>query len=137
MSLFETAKVFFEACEPGTGWADCAIYCTSDATFAYQADALADTTSLSAYCDWMKGLLTRVPDGRYVLSAFAMDEARGTAVAAAVFRGTHTGEGGPVAPTGKEIASDYAYVMMFDGTNLGHVTKIWNDLQAMKALGWA
>lgn len=49
---------------PGRGWADCATYCTPDATFVCQADALADTTSLSAYCDWMKGLLTPVPDGR-------------------------------------------------------------------------
>lgn len=57
--------------------------------------------------------------------------------AAAVFHGTHTGEGGPVAPTGKEIASDYACVMTFEGTKISHVTKIWNDLRARKTLGWA
>ena len=32
----------------------------------------------------------------------------------AVFSGTHTGEGGPVAPTGKSTSSDYVYVMDFE-----------------------
>ncbi len=137
MSRFETAKAFFEACETGKGWDGCKAFCQEDATFSCQADALADTNTLSDYAEWMKGLLTPVPDGRYVLKAFAFDEIHGTAVAAAEFHGTQTGEGGPIAPTGKSVVSDYAYVMHFDGDKISHMTKIWNDVHALRGLGWA
>ncbi|WP_299613265.1 ester cyclase [uncultured Tateyamaria sp.] len=137
MTNLETAKAFFEACETGKGWDACASFCHDGATFSCQADALADTTTLAAYADWMKGLLTPVPDGRYKLTAFAMDEERRTAVAAAEFHGTQTGAGGSVAPTGKSVVSDYAYVMQLDGDKIRHMTKIWNDVHALRQLGWA
>ena len=137
MSLYQTAHAFFEACETGQGWNACEAFCHADASFACQADALAETTTLAAYADWMKGLLTPVPDGRYVMKAFAVDEARNAVVAAAEFHGTQTGEGGPVAPTGKTVVSDYAYVMEFDGEKIRHMTKIWNDVHALRGLGWA
>jgi predicted ester cyclase len=137
MSRIETANTFFDACETGKGWEVCQAFCHADATFSCQADVLADTSTLAAYTEWMKGLLTPVPDGRYVLKAFAMDEARGTVVAAAEFHGTQTGEGGPVPPTGKSVVSDYAYVIEFNGDRIRHMTKIWNDVQALRGLGWA
>lgn len=137
MSHYQTAHAFFEACETGQGWNACEAFCHADASFACQADALAETTTLAAYADWMKGLLTPVPDGRYVMKAFAVDEARNAVVAAAEFHGTQTGEGGPVAPTGKTVVSDYAYVMEFDGEKIRHMTKIWNDANALRGLGWA
>jgi hypothetical protein len=65
-----------------------------------------------------KGLLTPVPDGRYELRSFAVDEARNNVSAFAVFHGTHTGEGGPVPPTGNSVAVDYVYVMDFDGDRI-------------------
>lgn len=133
----ETAKTFFEACETGQGWDTCKTWCTADASFSCQADALADTKTLASYCDWMHGLLTPVPDGRYVLTAFAWDEARQTAVATAEFHGTQTGEGGPVPPTGSAVVSDYAYVIRFEGNKIAHMTKIWNDVHALRGLGWA
>ena len=58
-------------------------------------------------------------------------------VASAVFHGTQTGAGGPIEPTDKFVASDYAYVMRFDGDRITHMTKIWNDAQALRQLGWA
>ncbi|WP_299779471.1 ester cyclase [uncultured Roseobacter sp.] len=137
MTQYETAKAFFEACETGKGWQGCKTYCHEGATFSCQADALRQTTTLAAYADWMKGLLTPVPDGRYKLTGFALDYARGTVVAAAEFHGTQTGEGGPVAPTGKSVVSDYAYIMQFDGDKISHMTKIWNDVHALRGLGWA
>ena len=137
MSNEQTARAFFEACETGKGWEACRTWCHEGATFSCQADALADTTTLAGYTEWMKGLLGPIPDGRYELSAFAMDPERGTVVAAAVFHGTQTGAGGPVAPTGKAVASDYVYVIAFDGEKISHMTKIWNDVQALRALGWA
>lgn len=137
MTQYETAKAFFEACETGKGWEGCRPFCYKGARFSCQADALAEMTTLAEYAEWMKGLLTPVPDGRYKLTAFAADETRGTVVAAAKFHGTQTGEGGPVAPTGKAVVSDYAYVMQFDGDKISHMTKIWNDVHALRGLGWA
>jgi predicted ester cyclase len=104
--------------------------------FLCQSDVLADTTTLEGYTEWMKGLLTPIPDGRYELKAFATDSERNSVCAFAVFHGTHSGEGGPVAPTGNSLAADYVYVMEFDGDKIRHMTKIWNDAQSLRALGW-
>ena len=137
MNIERTARDFFEACETGGGWEACRNFCHDSAGFACQADALADTKTLEGYAEWMKGLLGPIPDGRYELTAFAADAGRGTVVASAVFHGTQTGPGGPGDPTGKTVASDYAYVMQFDGDRIAHMTKIWNDAQALRQLGWA
>lgn len=137
MTMEATAMEFFDACESGKGWDICRQWCHEDATFACQADALADTTTIEGYTNWMTGLLTPIPDGRYELKGFAADEGRNTVLAFAVFHGTQTGEGGPVPPTGKALAADYVYSMEFDGGKLRHVTKIWNDAQSMRQLGWA
>ncbi|MCU4652729.1 nuclear transport factor 2 family protein [Roseibacterium sp. SDUM158016] len=137
MNMVHTARAFFEACETGGGWDACKAYCHEGASFACQADALAGTTTLAEYAEWMKGLLVPIPDGSYELTAFAADEPRGTVAAAAVFHGTQTGQGGPGDPTGRTVASDYAYVMVFDGDRISHMTKIWNDGQALRQLGWA
>jgi predicted ester cyclase len=85
----------------------------------------------------MKGLLTLMPDGRYEIKSFATDDDTKSVCAFAVFSGTHTGEGGPVPPTGKSTAADYVYVMDFDGDKIKHMTKIWNAPWSMKELGWA
>ncbi len=135
-SIREQAEQFFDACETGKGWEVCQQFCHPDATFSAQAGALADVDTLEGYTEWMKGLLTPVPDGRYELRAFAVDEDRNNVSAFAVFHGTHTGEGGPVPPTGKSIAADYVYVMDFDGDRIRHMTKIWNDAVSLQQLGW-
>ena len=93
--------------------------------------------TLQAYTEWMKGLFTPVPDGKYELRSFAVDEDRNSVMAYAVFRGTHTGNGGPVPATGKRVEADYVYVMNFDGDRIRHMTKIWNDGVSMTQLGWA
>ena len=137
MTHAQTARDFFEACETGKGWDGCRTWCLEGATFSCQADTLAQTSTLAAYADWMKGLLGPIPDGHYELKAFAMDAERGTVVAAAVFHGTQTGAGGPVAPTDKAVSSDYAYVISFKGDKISDMTKVWNDVQALRQLGWA
>ncbi len=136
-SIKETAERFFDACETGGGWESCQQYCHTDASFSAQAGALADVSTLQAYTDWMKGFLTPVPDGRYELRSFAVDEDRINVTAYAVFRGTHTGEGGPVPATGKQVEADYVYVMQFEGEKIRHMTKIWNDGISLQQLGWA
>ena len=133
----ETAKRFFEACETGKGWETCRQYCHPQATFSAQAAALAGVNTLQAYTDWMKNLFTPIPDGRYELRSFAVDEGRNNVSAYAVFRGTQTGAGGPVPPTGKSVEADYVYVMNFEGDRIKHMTKIWNDGHTMKQAGWA
>ena len=130
------ARKFFEACETGKGWDGCKVYCTPVATFSAQAEPLADVKNLQQYTDWMKGLMTFVPDGQYELKSFGTDDERQSVCAYAVFSGTHTGQGGPCPPTGKHVASDYVYVMDFEGEKIRHMTKIWHAGWAMKALGW-
>ncbi|NKB54009.1 MAG: nuclear transport factor 2 family protein [Rhizobiaceae bacterium] len=137
MSDQQTAREFFDACETGQGWDVCKTWCHEGATFSCQADALADTTTLAGYTEWTKGLLGPVPDGHYELKAFASDAERGIVVAAAVFHGTQTGEGGPGDPTGNTVASDYVYMISLEGGKVNHMTKVWNDGHALRQLGWA
>ena len=135
-SITAITKSFFDACEAGQGWAVCKEWCRPDATFSAQAEPLVEIRTLEQYTEWMKDLLTFIPDGRYDLRSFATDEERKNVSAYAVFMGTHTGQGGPCPPTGKALKSDYVYVMYFDGDKIRHMQKIWHAGLAMKALGW-
>lgn len=130
------AESFFAACETGKGWEECKAYCKPDATFSAQAEPLADVKSLQQYTDWMKAMMTLFPDARYEVKSFATDAERKNVAAYGVFSGTHTGEGGPVPPTGKSMQTDYVYVMQFDGDKIAHMTKIWHSGMALKDLGW-
>jgi len=137
MSISETAREFVEACDTGGGWADCARHCHDGATFSCQADALADVGTVEGYTDWMSGLMTPIPAGRYELKSLSTDEGRSVVTAFAVFKGTQTGPGPVDPPTGKFVATDYVYAMEFDGDRIRHMTKIWNDVRALTELGWA
>jgi predicted ester cyclase len=136
-NITEIAHRFFAACEAGKGWDGCRQYCTSTATFKSQAEPLADVHTLQQYAEWMKGLLSFMPDGRYEVKSFATDNERQNVAAYGVFRATHTGQGGPCPPTRKSTTTDYVYVMEFAGDKIRHMTKIWNASWAMRELGWA
>jgi predicted ester cyclase len=136
-SIKDIAEQFFDACETGKGWKGCQSHCKPDATFSAQADALAGVATLEAYTEWMKDLLTPLPDGTASVRSFAVDDARQSVAVYGVFRGSHTGTGGPVPPTGKAAEADYVYVMEFDGEKIRHMTKIWNDGYTLRQLGWA
>lgn len=135
VAMTETAMKFFEACEAGKGWEACRAWCSPDASFSCQADPLVEVRSLQAYADWMRSLIRMMPDGRYDLKSFAVDEARGNVIAYAVFMGTHTGAGGPP-PTGKSTKSDYVDNMHFADGKISHMTKIWNSGWALRELAW-
>lgn len=135
--VVEIARAFYDACETGKGWEVCQQFCTPDASFSAQAEPLDDIHTLEQYTDWMKGLLTILSDAGYELKSFAADEDRGNVMAYGVFHGTHTGEGGPLPPTGKSAQADYVYVMEFEGERIRHMTKIWNSDVTLKQLGWA
>jgi predicted ester cyclase len=136
-TITAVARDFFAACETGKGWAGCRQYCKDDATFSAQAEPLADVRTLQQYTEWMKGMLTPLPDGRYEVKSFATDEERKNVCAYGVFSATHTGPGGPCAPTGKSASTDYVYVMDFEDDKIRHMTKIWHSGLALKQLGWA
>ena len=136
-TITTVAQAFFAACESGKGWDGCRQFCKPEATFSAQAEPLAEVTTLQQYTEWMKGMLTPIPDGRYEIKSFATDDERKSVCAYGVFFGTHTGPGGPVAPTAKRVATDYVYVMEFEGDKIRHMTKIWNSGVALKQIGWA
>jgi predicted ester cyclase len=136
-TILEPAKLFFEACDTGKGWGGCKEYCHVNSTFSSQTGVLAEINTLEGYTDWMKNLLTPIPDGHYELKFFAADEERDCVAAFAVFHGTQTGPGGPGEPTGKSIAAEYVYAMQFEDGLIRHVTKIWNDTISLQQLGWA
>lgn len=133
----KTAEAFLEACDTGKGWEGCRVHCHADATFAAQAGPLAEIGTLEDYANWMAGMMQVLPDGDYEVKSFAVDDQRKNATVFAVFRGTHTGEGGPVPPTGQRLETDYVYVMDFDGDRIRHMTKIWNSGHALEQLGWS
>lgn len=135
-TITEIAAQFFGACEAGKGWETCSVYCRPDATFSAQAEPLESMRALRDYTEWMKWLLTIMPDSRYEIKSFATDSARNNVSAFGVFSGTHTENGGPCAPTGKTVNTDYVYAMDFEGNKIRHMTKIWNAGWAVKELGW-
>lgn len=136
-SINAVAEAFFDACETGKGWEVCSAFCTPDATFSAQAEPLLEVKTLAQYTDWMKAMLPLLSDAGYEVKSFATDGARNNVAAYAVFYGTHTGQGGPVPPTGRRVSTDYVYVMQFEGSKIAHMTKIWNAGLALKELGWA
>ena len=137
IQITKVAEAFFDACETGKGWAVCGAYCAPNATFSAQASPLGDVKTLEQYTEWMKGILTVFPGARYELKSFAADDARNNVAAYAVFHATHTGQGGPVPPTGRSMSTDYVYVMHFQGEKISQMTKVWNAELALKEIGWA
>jgi predicted ester cyclase len=136
-SITSVAEAFFAACETGEGWEGCRAYCTPDASFTAQAEPLIEVRTLEQYTEWMKGILTVLPDGRYDIKSFATDVTRNNVAAYAVFHGTHTGPGDPVPPTGRRTSTDYVYVMQFEGDKIVHMTNIWHAGLAIQELGWS
>ena len=135
-SIIAIANDFFVACKTGKGWNVCQEYCLPNATFSAQSEVLTDVRTLHEYTEWMRGLLTFIPNGSYEVKSFAVDSIRASVCAFGVFSGAHTGEGGPCPPTGKSTKTDYVYVMEFEGDKIRHLTKIWNSGWTMKELGW-
>ena len=72
-SITTVAEAFFADCEAGKGWEACRSHCAPDATFSAQAEPLLDIKTLEAYTDWMKGIMTVLPDGHYEVKSFATD----------------------------------------------------------------
>ena len=131
-AMIAPAEEFFAACEAGKGWVGVRSIARRMRLSGHRRSHWQES---QYYTDWVKGAIGIFPDGRSELMAFAVDEARRKVVVAAVFHATHTGEGGPVPPTGESMATDYVYVMEFTGGKISGVTTVWNSGLAMKAIG--
>jgi len=139
MSAFDVAKKFFDACDTGAGWEGCKEYVADSATFEAQSEPLVDIATVEAYCEWSKGFGTvTAPGASYDLHSSSYDEETRTAVFFGTYHAKHTGEGGPVPPTGKETQTHYVYCLTMDASDkVAKMVKIWNAPWAMKELGWA
>lgn len=138
MSAFENAAGFFHACESSKGWEACRPYVEPDASFEAQAGPVAGFSTAREYAEWMAEVPNWATDGRYDLHASAWDAENRAAIFFATFHLRHTGEGGPVPPTNREMNSHYVFVLfMNDEDRVARMVKIWNAHWAMEQLGWA
>jgi len=138
MQPFENATKFFHACESLAGWEGCQEYVANSATFSAQSEPLVDIDNVKDYTNWMAAFGSTTTKGcSYSLDASAYDEAANKALFFGTFTGGHTGEGGPVPPTGKVTKSQYVYILTMNAQGLiVDMTKVWNAPWAMKELGW-
>lgn len=138
MHSFENATKFFHACESLKGWDECEQYVAEGATFTAQCEPLVDINNVKDYTGWMAafGSVT-TPGCEYLLNASSYDEAANKAIFFGTFNAKHTGEGGPVPPTGKETSTEYVYILTMNTQGLiKDMVKVWNAPWAMKELGW-
>ena len=138
MSEFENATRFFHACESVKGWDECRQFVEPGAPFSAQCEPLVDIDTVENYVTWMTGFCENIaPGSSYVLHSSAYNDDSKTAIFFATYTLRHTGEGGPVPPTGQKVEADYVYSMEFDGDRIRHMTKVWNDTISLQQLGWS
>ena len=130
------ASSFFEACETGKGWDVCKDYCLENASFSCHAEPLLEVRTIETYADWMQGVCSILPDSNYEIKSLTVNEENKHVSFFAVFAGTHTGEGGPIDPTGLNGTSDYVYALEFSEDKIKHLTKVWNPHHFFKQIGW-
>ena len=138
MSAFENARKFFAACEAPLGWSGCEEFVAEGAPFVAQSEPLTEVTTIEGYCEWMHGFGTvTAPGASYTLHSASYDEDTHTAMFFATYHATHSGEGGPVPPTGKTTNSHYVYSITMDADDkVANMVKIWNAPWALTELGW-
>ena len=138
MSAFDNATAFFHACECGKGWAGCKDYVADDAEFSAQCEPLAEMTTIEEYTEWLGGFANGPAAGStYDLHMSSWDEAKNSALFFGTYHAKHTGDGGPVPPTGKQTSSQYVYSFEMDGDGkIVKMIKIWNPTWALTELGW-
>lgn len=130
------ATSFHHACTSGAGWEACREYCTPDGTFEDQGEILADIHTLEAYATFLQNVFTPVPDFRHEVLSVGVDQGLQRVLVHYLIRGTHTGEGFPVPPTGKSMETHCVLILHFEGERIQHARKVWNDHELMKQVGW-
>ncbi len=130
------ATDFHHACMTGKGWPACQPYCTPDATFTHEGELFADIHTLEAYAAFLASAFTPVPDFRHEVLSVGVDQRQQRVLIHYLIRGTHTGEGFPVPPTGKSMESRCVLILHFQNERIRHAAKVWNDHEMMKQVGW-
>lgn len=89
-----------------------------------------------AYATFIEAAFTPVPDFRHELLSVGFDHERQRVLVHYLVRGTHTGEGFPVPPTGKSMESNCILILDFENERIRHTTKVWNDHDVSRQVGW-
>ena len=131
------ALQFTEANDAGGGWDACRAFCHPGATFAFQGELLGGIDTVEAYTDWIKGNQQTFPDFGGDVRAVGVDEERHCVMVYGANWGTHSGEGGPVPPTGKRFEVEGVNVISFHDGKIRHMTLVVSDAAIAKQLGWA
>ena len=97
---------------------------------------LADTHTLEAYATFIQGAFTPVPDFRHEVLAVGVDQKQQRVLVHYLIRVTHKGEGFPVPPTGKCMESNCVLILHFENERIRHATKVWNDHDVSRQVGW-
>ena len=129
------AASFHHACMTGKGWQECQQYCTPDASFTHEGELFTDIHTLEAYATFLENAFTPVPDFGHEVLSVGIDQQQRVFIHYLI-RGTHTGEGFPVPPTGKSMESHCVLILSFENERIRHATKVWNDHEMMKQVGW-
>ena len=139
MTALENANKFFDACESAEGWEGCKQYVADGAAFFAQCEPLTEIETVKAYCEWVTDFSPIIArDNKYDLNASAFDEGTRAAMFFGTYHLKHTGEGGPVAPTHKEVHAHYVYCLTMNADDrVEKMVKIWNAPWSMRELGWA
>jgi len=135
----QNATVVMEALDTGGAFDEIAHLVATDAPFMCQADALKDISTVEGYLEWTTGFATGIAPGcSYKIHCTSCDEDTRMVSSFRTFTAKHTGEGGPVPATNKETNTDYCYIVKMDKENkVESLTKVWNDGNALRDLGWA
>lgn len=137
MSAFENATRFFHSCESSEGWEACRQYVEPGATFEAQAGPVAAFDKVREYAEWMAEVPHWATDAGFDIHTSAWDEENRAATFFATYHLRHTGEGGPVPPTNREMNSHYVFVLFMSADDrVEKMYKIWNADWALKQLGW-
>lgn len=136
-TIRDTALQFIQDVEAGKGWAACRQYCHPDAAFSSQTGNFAGIDTVEGYAEAMKASFATFPDYGGDVRSCGVDDQRRHVIVYGRSWGTHTGEGGPVPPTGKRFEIDAVGVMAFDGDLIRHLTVVADGASVAQQLGWA
>lgn len=138
MNAYDAAQRFYHACESGSGWDGCREFVADDAVFQAQAEPLEEIRTVREYADWLADFGKSIaPGAQYHLHHHSFDAETSTAIFFATYQARHTGDGGPVPPTGKETNSHYVYVLQMNSeSKVQTMTKVWNATWSSREIGW-
>ena len=131
-----TATNFHHDCMTSKGWEVCRQYCTPDATFTHEGEMFDDIHTLEQYAGIVQTFFTPVPDFRHEVLSVGVDERQQRVLIHYLIRGTHTGEGFPIPPTGKSVETSCFLALHFESGRIVHAAKVWNDHDMQKQAGW-